>query len=131
MFYKKGVLRNFPKLFGEHLGWSVFLKNFQVWDLELYLKKTPAQIFYILEHLFCIWLPYVMQKRCSKKYQNSRQNSCEWVLLVLVRIGLVLPAANLLMFCRIDCKLVCKVFSLSTGMQSSTDLALMSTQSIY
>ena len=40
----------------------------------------------------------------------------------IVRIGLVWPAANLLMFCRIDSKSVFKVLSLSTDMQSSTDL---------
>ena len=52
-------------------------------------------------------------------------------LVTMVRIGLVWPAANLLMFCRIDCKSVFKVLSLFTEMQSSTDLALMSTQSMY
>ena len=55
--------------------------------------------------------------------QNSQQNSCERLLLVLVRISLVWPAANVLMFCRIDCKSsVFKALSLSTEMQSSTDL---------
>ena len=52
-------------------------------------------------------------------------------LVTMVRIGLVWPATNLLMFCRIDCKSVFKVLSLFTEMQSSTDLALMSTQSMY
>ena len=51
-------------------------------------------------------------------------------LVTMVRIGLVWPAANLLMFCRIDCTSVFKVLSLFTEMQSSTDLALMSTQSM-
>ena len=46
-------------------------------------------------------------------------------------IGLVWPAANLLMFCRNDCKSAFKVLSLSSEMQSSADLALMSTQSMY
>ena len=50
------------------------------------------------------------------------------LLLVLVRIGLVWPAANFLMLCRIDCKSVFKVLSLSTEMQFSTDLALMNTK---
>ena len=54
--------------------------------------------------------------------QNSRQNSCERLLMVLVRISLVWSTTNLLMFCRIDCKSVFKVLSLSTEMQSSTDL---------
>ena len=47
-----------------------------------------------------------------------------------MKIDLVWPAANLFMFCRIDCKSVFKVFSPSTEMQSSNDLALMNTQSI-
>ena len=47
-----------------------------------------------------------------------------------MRIDLVWPAANLFLFCRIDCKSVFKVFSPSTEMQSSNDLALMNTQSI-
>ena len=71
---------------------------------------------------------------CKTKFekvpQKSLQNFCEWLLLVLVRIHLVWPAANLFMFCRIDCKSVFKVFSLSTEIQSSTDLAQMNTQSI-
>ena len=46
-----------------------------------------------------------------------------------MRIGLAWPAANLLMSCRIDCKSVFKVMSFSTEMLSSTDFALMSTQS--
>ena len=71
-------------------------------------------------------------KRCSKKIpQNSRQNSCERLFLVLVRIGLVWSAANLVMLCRIDCKSVFKVLSFSIEMQSSTDFALISTQSMY
>ena len=58
---------------------------------------------------------------------NSRQNLCERLLLVLVRIELVFDA-NVLMFCRSDCKSVFKVLSLSTGMQFATDLVLMNTQ---
>ena len=45
-----------------------------------------------------------------------------------MRIGIVWPDANLLMFCRTDFKLVFKVLSLSTKMQFSTDLARMSSQ---
>ena len=30
VFCKKGVFRNFSKLTGKHLCWSVFLKNWQV-----------------------------------------------------------------------------------------------------
>ena len=63
--------------------------------------------------------------------QNSRQNPCERLLLALVRTSLVWPAANLLMFCKIDCKSVFNVLSLSTEIQLSTDLALMSTQPTY
>ena len=55
---------------------------------------------------------------------NSRQNSCERPLLVLVRIDIVYPATNLLMFSTIDCKSVFKVLSFSTEMQFSADLAL-------
>ena len=72
LFCKKGVLRNFPKLTGKHLRRSVFLKKF--------LSQRPAALFKrdsstgvfsrilrdFLEHLLCIWLSYVMQKRCSK-----------------------------------------------------------------
>ena len=42
-------------------------------------------------------------------------------VLVLVRTDLVQPAANFLMFCRIDCKSVSKVLGFSTEMQFSTD----------
>ena len=63
--------------------------------------------------------------------QISRQNSCERLLLVLVRIGFVWPAAILLIICSTDCKSVFKILSLSTEIQSSTDLKLMSTQSMY
>ena len=42
-------------------------------------------------------------------------------------IYLFYKAANLVMFCRIDCKSVFKVLSISTEMHFSTDLALMST----
>ena len=59
-----------------------------------------------------------------KALLNSRQNSCERPLLVLVRIDIVYPATNLLMFSTIDCKSVFKVLSLSTEMHFSTDLAL-------
>ena len=45
-----------------------------------------------------------------------------------MRIDLVYPAVNFLMFCRSDCKSVFKVLDLSTEMQFSTDLALMNTQ---
>ena len=55
---------------------------------------------------------------------NSRQNSCERPLLVLVRIDIVYPATNLLMFSTIGCKSVFKVLSFSIEMQFSTDLAL-------
>ena len=30
MFYKKGILGNFAKFIGKHLGWSHFLINLQV-----------------------------------------------------------------------------------------------------
>ena len=45
-----------------------------------------------------------------------------------MRIDLVSPAENFLMFCRSDCKSVFNVLSLSTEMQFSTDLAQMNTQ---
>ena len=55
------------------------------------------------------------------------KNSAKFMTKLLVRIDLVWPAANLLMLCRIDCKSVFVVLSLSIEMQSSNDLALMST----
>ena len=51
--------------------------------------------------------------------------------LVLVRKGLVWPTANLLMFCRIECKSVFKVLTLSTEKQFSTDIALTSTHPMH
>ena len=56
-------------------------------------------------------------------------NICERLLLILVRIGLVWPAVNILMFYRIVSKLVFKILSFYNGMQFSTDLALIHTQS--
>ena len=70
---------------------------------------------------------YYAKKFVSKNPTKFTENSCERLLLVLVRIRLVWPAAKLLMFCTIDCKSVFKVLSLFTEMQSSTDFALMST----
>ena len=54
--------------------------------------------------------------------QNSRQNSCDQLLLVLVRIGVFWPAAKLLMFPKIYCKSVYKVLSRSTEMQHDEHL---------
>ena len=67
-------------------------------------RQSRAQAFSreftrILEHKFFITYDYRMLYKIS---QNSRQNSCERLPLVFVRIGLVWPAANLLKFCRND-----------------------------
>ena len=128
MFCKQGVLRNFPKFTGKYLR----LRPASLLKRGSYTGVFPWILQDFLEHHFCIWLSYVIRSRCSKNFlQNSRQNSCERLLLVLVRIGLVWPAANLLIFSRIDCKSVFKVLSHSTEMQFSTDIALMSTQPTY
>ena len=74
---------------------------------------------------------YYAKKFVPKNPTKFTENSCERLLLVLVRIRLVWPTAKLLMFCRIDCKSVFKVLSLFTEMQYSTDFALMSTKSMY
>ena len=59
--------------------------------------------------------------------QYSRENSCERLLLVLLRIYLLHHVTNSVMFCRTDGKSVFKVLSFSTEMHFSADLALMST----
>ena len=46
-FCKKGVLENFTKFTGKHLCQSLFLSKVAGWALQLYQKKTPAQV------LFC------------------------------------------------------------------------------
>ena len=45
MFFKIGVLKSFANFAGKHLCWNHFLKNLQAEDLQLYLKKTPTQMF--------------------------------------------------------------------------------------
>ena len=62
---------------------------------------------------------------------NLPKFTANFLLLVLLRIGLVWPAINILMFCTIDCTSVLKALSRSTEMQFSTDLALMRTQPTY
>ena len=44
VFCKKGVLRNFGKLIGKHLCQSLFFKKVEGQSLQLYLKKTLAQV---------------------------------------------------------------------------------------
>ena len=43
---KIGVLRNVAKFTWKHLYWSLFLIKLQVSGLQLYLKVTPAQVFF-------------------------------------------------------------------------------------
>ena len=46
MFFKKGVLKSFANFTGKYLKKrSFFLKNLQAEGLQLYLKKTPTQVF--------------------------------------------------------------------------------------
>ena len=45
VFCKKGILKNFAKFTGKHLRQGLFLNKFQVWALQIYLKKTLAQVF--------------------------------------------------------------------------------------
>ena len=45
MFFEKGVLKSFPNFTGKRLCWSLFLKSLQSEDLQLYLEKSPAQMF--------------------------------------------------------------------------------------
>ena len=56
---------------------------------------------------------------------------CERLLLLFLKLEFVWPAANLLMFSRIDCKSVYKVMSLFTEIQFSTDLAPMGARPGY
>ena len=115
----------------------------------LYIKKRLQHRFFPVNFArFFRTLSHVIQNRSSKKSRKIHGKihskipgkihgkihgkiSCERLLLVFVRIGPVWTGANLLMFCRTDCKSVFKVLSLSTEMQFSTDLALMSTQPTY
>ena len=99
-------------------------------NIFLHLFRTP--IFYRIDYrmYFVLIIVCYNNKVFYKISENSRQNSCERMLLVLVAIGLFWPTTSLLMSCRINCKSVFKVLNLSTKMQSSADLALMSTQSM-
>ena len=45
VFFKIGALKSFANFIGKHLCWSLFLKNLQGEVLQLYWKKTPAQVF--------------------------------------------------------------------------------------
>ena len=48
-----------------------FLMNLQAWRLQIFL-----------EHLFCMWLSYVIQKSCSRKFRKIHGkfylNGCLW-----------------------------------------------------
>ena len=67
VFSKKGVLKNFEKFRGKHLCWSLFLKNLQVWGLQLYLKEAPAQVFSSeICHVF------------KKLFRRTSANRCFW-----------------------------------------------------
>ena len=46
MFFKIGVLKSFANFTGKHLCLSFFLKNLHAEGLQLYLKKTPNQVFF-------------------------------------------------------------------------------------
>ena len=45
MFLKIGAQNSFANFTGKHLCWSFFLKNLQAEGLQIYLKKTPTQVF--------------------------------------------------------------------------------------
>ena len=46
MFFEKGALKSFPVFTGKHLCWSLFFKSLQAEGMQLYLKKSPAQVFF-------------------------------------------------------------------------------------
>ena len=46
MFFKIEALKSFGNFTGKHLSRSLFLKNLQAEGLQLYLKKTPTQVFF-------------------------------------------------------------------------------------
>ena len=46
MFFKISVLKSFAIFSKMHLCWSVFLNNLQAEGLQLYLKKSPTQVFF-------------------------------------------------------------------------------------
>ena len=104
VFCEKGVLRNFAKFTGKHLCQSLFfnkvLRNFakftgkhqcqsllfnKVAGLQLYLKKTPAQVFscefceiskntFFTEHL---WTTASVSNRKCAKIQLSQKHFWE------------------------------------------------------
>ena len=43
MFFEKGVLKGSKT--SQESTWSLFLKGLQAEDLQLYFKKSPAQVF--------------------------------------------------------------------------------------
>ena len=57
-----------------------------------------------LEHLFCIWLCMLYKIGVLKNFAKFMANFMWTTVLVVGRIGLVWPAATLLMFCRIYCE---------------------------
>ena len=117
--------------------WKCLFKNFSSLRPAALLKRDSSTGFFsrICEIFQNTNYRFGYRTLCKKVFQkilqNSQQNSCERQLLVLVRISLVLPAAKLQMFRRTDCRSVFKVLSLFTERQSSTDFALVSTQSMY
>ena len=63
-----------------------------------------------LEHLFCIWLLYVIQKRCSKRLTKFTAKFMLTAASGISENRTCLASCNLLMFCRTDCKSVYKVW---------------------
>ena len=71
MFFKLGVLKNFPNFTGKHLCWNLFLIKF----LTNFIQDTPTQVFFYgiwknikntfsAEHPSCCFCQKRLQHRC-------------------------------------------------------------------
>ena len=91
-----------------HVSWKGVLKHF-----TNFVRKLLCRSLFV--HTVAGWLEKRLQQRgLSMNFARFftipiLYNICEQLLLVLVRIGYLCPAANLLMFCIIACKSVFEV----------------------
>ena len=68
-FTKKVFLKNFTKITGNYLCWSLFLIKLQASGLQLYWKETPAQLF------SCKFL----RNFCKYLFYGTPAEECFWI----------------------------------------------------
>ena len=92
MFFKTGVLRNFPIFTGKHLCWSLFLIKLQALQTATLLKRDfNTSVFLWILRNFCEQLFYRAPTVESVDLLFLAKNNVGWFLLkrfvYLVRVG--------------------------------------------